>query len=127
MNKKKVILIIALTGVIIFAALFLIRGAIITTLAGKIALQAGRPLKFGSYVVLIDKVDGNKLYGIKVSSKTNRFIAKSGNYAYIPKENMIKFNLVDGVVEHYDPKNPRESHTLKFQQSFIKIKLKSSP
>lgn len=129
MKNKQAISIIVLAIifiVIVCVALFLFRGVIVTTLAEKIFLKAGKPLQFGSYTVLIDKVEGNKLYGIKVSSKNRRFKAKSGDYIYIPEKNAIKFNLIEGVAEDYDPKNPREFHTLTFQQSYITIKLNPS-
>jgi|GEM_PF-1821559 len=129
MKQKPAISIIVLAIiliVIVCVALFLFKGAIITTLAEKIFLKAGKPLQFGSYTVLIDKVEGNKLYGIKISSKNRRFQAKSGDYIYLPEKNAIKFNLIDGVAEDYDPKNPREFHTLTFKQSYITIKLKPS-
>lgn len=106
-------------------ALFLFRETIATKLAGKIFLRAGKPLQFGSYTVLIDKVEGNKLYGINVNSKNKRFKAKSGDYIYMPEKNAIKFNLIDGVADDYDPQNPSEFHTLTFKQFYITIKLKS--
>ena len=128
--KKKQIISVIISAIILIViacvALFIFRGAIITTLAEKIFLKAGKPLQFGSYTVLIDKVEGNKLYGIKVSSKNKRFKAKSGDYIYMPEKNAIKFNLIEGVAEDYDPKNPREFHTLTFKQSYITIKLKPS-
>ncbi len=127
-NKQAVSVIVSAIILIVMAcvALFIFRGAIITTLTGKIFLKAGRSLQFGSYTVLIDKVEGNKLYGIKVSSKNRRFKAKSGDYTYMPEKNAIKFNLIDGAAEDYDPNNPREFHTLTFKQSYITIKLKPS-
>ena len=98
-NKQAIstIVLVIIFIVIVCVALFLFRGAIITTLAEKVFLKAGKPLQFGSYTVLIDKVEGNKLYGIKVSSKNKRFKAKSGDYIYMPEKNAIKFNLIDGV------------------------------
>ena len=129
MKKKQVISIIVLIIILIVmasVALFLFREAIVTKLAGKIFLKAGKPLQFGSYTVLIDKVEGNKLYGIKVSSKNKRFKAKSGDYIYMPEKNAIKFNLIEGTAEDYDPNNPHEFHTLTFKQSYITIKLKPS-
>jgi len=127
MKNKLASSIIVLAIIFIILAcmgLFLSRGVIITTLAEKILLKAGKPLQFGSYTVLIDKVEGNKLYGIKVSSKNKKFKATSGDYLYMPEKNAIKFNLIDGVAEDYDSKNPSESHTLTFKQSYITIKLK---
>ena len=129
MKKKQTISIIVLAIILIViacVALFIFRGAIITTLAEKIFLKAGKPLQFGSYTVLIDKIEGNKLYGIKVSSKNKGFKAKSGDYIYIPERNAIRLNLIDGVAEDYDPKNSGEFHKLTFKQSYITIKLKPS-
>jgi hypothetical protein len=129
MKKKQTILITVLTIiliVIVCVALFFFRGAITTTLAGKIFLKAGKPLQFGSYTVLIDKVEGNKLYGINVSSKNKRFKAKSGDYVYMSEKNAIKFNLIDGVADDYDPEHPGGFHTLTFKQSCLTIKLKPS-
>ena len=127
MKKKQVIPIIILTIILIVTvcvALFIFRGTIIDISAAKIFLKAGKPLQFGSYMVLIDKIEGNKLYGIKVSSKNRRFKAKSGDYIYMPEKNAIKFNLIEGTAEDYDPNNPHEFHTLTFKQSYITIKLK---
>jgi glyoxylate utilization-related uncharacterized protein len=72
----------------------------------------------------VDKVDGNKLYGIQVSSKGKRFKAESGEYAYLPQKNAIKFSLINGSANDYDPENPREFHTLTFKQSNFTIQLK---
>ncbi|MFH0917905.1 MAG: hypothetical protein V1830_02095, partial [Candidatus Omnitrophota bacterium] len=126
MKKKQIILIIILAViaiVIVSVTLFFFRGAIITTMAGKIILKAGKPMQFGEYTLLIDKVEGNHLYGIKVSSKKGKFKAEKGDYLYLPKENAIKFNLIDGAADDYDPENPRQFHTLTFKQSYITIKL----
>jgi hypothetical protein len=126
MKKKQAILIIVI-GVIAFAiGAFFFKGGNATVLAGKMFLKAGRPMQFGSYIVLIDKIEGNKLYGIKISSKNRKFTAKSGDYTYLPERNALKFNLIDGAGDDYDPQNPREFHTLTFKQSYITIKLKPS-
>ena len=89
-------------------------------------MKAGRPLKFGSYNVLIDKVEGNKLYGIKVDGKNKKFKAESGEYIYMPEKNAIKFSLINGVAEDFDAENPSESRKLTFKQSYITIKLNPS-
>ena len=128
MKKKRAILIIALAVIFIVIAclaVFLFRGALVTGIAGKMLLQAGKPLQFGSYTVLIDKIEGNRLYGITVSSKTRRFKAKSGDYVYMPDKNAIRFNLIDGAAEDFDSKNSGESRELTFKQSYVTIKLKS--
>jgi hypothetical protein len=129
MRNKQAIAIITLAIIfigIVSVTLFLFRGVIIATFTEKMFLKAGKPLRFGSYTVLIDKVEGNKLYGIKVSSKNRRFEAKSGDYLYMPEKNAIKFNLIDGVGQDDDPQHPGEFHTLTFKQSYITIKLKPS-
>ena len=127
MKNKQTIPIIALAVIfviIVSIALFIFRDVIIGTVGEKILLRAGKPLQFGSYTVLIDRVDGSKLYGIKLSSKNRRFEAKSGDYLYIPGKNAIKLNLIDGSASDYDPNNPGEFHTLTFKQSYITIRLK---
>jgi hypothetical protein len=93
-------------------------------IGSKLFLKAGKPMQFGSYTVLIDRIEGNKLYGIKVSSKNRIFKAESGDYVYLPKKNALKFNLIDGFANDYDPANPRQYHTLTFKQSYITIQLK---
>ncbi len=127
MSKKSAILIIGSVIIVALAggAIFHFKDAIITTFAQKLFLRAGRPLKFGSYTVLIDRIEGNKLYGIKVSDGNRRFQAKSGDYIYLPEKQALKFNLIDGVADDYDPKSSGDFHTLTFKQSYITIKLKS--
>ncbi|HNW40159.1 MAG TPA: hypothetical protein PL125_06775 [Candidatus Omnitrophota bacterium] len=126
MNKKQFISKIAVMAIIIiiFAALFFFSSSIISMISGKVLLKAGQPMQFGAYTVLIDRIEGNKLYGIKVSNKNRKFKAVSGNYLYLPKQNAIKFNLIDGVADDYDPQNPRQYHTLTFKQFYITLQLK---
>ena len=129
MKKKQatsIIVIVVVAIIIVSVTLFFFRGTIITTMGTKMFLKAGKPMQFGEYTVLIDKVQGNKLYGIKVSSKKGRFKAEKGDYLYLPEENAIKLNLINGAADDYDPGNPREFHTLTFKQSCITIKLKPS-
>ena len=82
-------------------------------------------MKFGNYTVFIDKIRNNELFGIKITGKNRELEAKSGDYVYMPKENAIKFNLIDGVAEDADPKNPNVFRRLTFKQMFIKIRLKT--
>jgi hypothetical protein len=119
---KKTIILLAVIAIII--GLFFFKNGISPILAGKMFLRAGKPMQFGSYTVFIDKVDGNRLYGIKVSSKSQRFKAESGDYTYLPEKNTIKFNLINGAADDYDPADPHGFHTLTFKQSYITIKLK---
>jgi hypothetical protein len=126
MKKKQVILIIVLAVMAIAAAAFCFRGVIATNFAGKVFIKAGKPMQFGAYTVLIDKVEGNKLYGIKVSSSNKRFKAESGDYTYLPEKNAVKINLINGAADDYDPENPHEFHTLTFKQSSITLQLNHS-
>jgi hypothetical protein len=128
MTKKSqiislIVLAVVFLGILLSTAIFF-RRVITKVLVGQV-LQAGKPMQFGSYTVLVDKVQGNKLYGIKVSSKNKRLKAESGEYTYLPEKNEIKFNLINGAADDYDPANPHEFHTLTFKQSYFKIKLKS--
>jgi hypothetical protein len=123
-NKQPVLIIVIAVFAVVILSVTLFRGAIITAAGAKIFLKAGRPMQFGSYTVLIDKIQGNKLYGIKVSNKNSRFKAESGDYTYMPEKNAIRFNLIDGAADDYDPANPHGYHTLTFKQSYITIQLK---
>lgn len=127
MKKRLVvgITILAIISVTVVSfGVFVYRGAIFAKLAGKIILKAGRPLQFGSYSILVDSVEGNKLSGITVTSKNIKLQAKSGDYLFIPKKNAIKLNLFDGAAEDYDPAHPGESRRLTFKQFNITIRLK---
>ena len=125
--KKKKIVVLTVSALIIIAiawtAVFIFRGAIITGLAGKVLLRAGKPLQFAGYTVVVDKVEGNKLYGIKVSNQNKTLEAKSGDYTYMPEKNTIKFNLIDGIAEDHDPDNPQKFNRLTFKQTIITLKL----
>jgi len=81
-------------------------------------------MAFGDYTVVVDRIEGNKLFGIKVTGENRKLEAKSGEYEYNLKENIIKFNLIDGVADNIDSKNPDIFQRLTFKQSYIKIKLK---
>jgi hypothetical protein len=118
LKKKWVIALMALAIICIVAVfLFVSRGKIPSFLAG-------RPVTFGSYTILIDKIEGNKLLGIKITGKNRKLEAKSGSYTYVPKENALKFNLIDGTAEDLDTKNPLAIRRLTFKEFFMKIRLK---
>ncbi|MDD5130800.1 MAG: hypothetical protein PHS66_07145 [Candidatus Omnitrophica bacterium] len=127
MKKKHFVLMIIL-AIIVIAAVILIffRGVLATNLAGKILLKSGKPMQFGEYTVLVDKVEANKLYGIKVTGKDKKLTAESGDYTYLPEQNAIKFNLVNGAADNYDPENPGAYQALAFKQSRFTIKLRHS-
>jgi len=123
MKKKTIIFTIVIIVAILGAGLFYFRGALVNNLAAQLFLKAGKPLKFGEYTVLIDRIDGNKLYGIKVSAKDKKLEAKSGDYEYLPDKHIIKFNLIDGIADDFDPGHPGEFHRLTFKQSRITMGL----
>lgn len=126
--KKKHFIVLAASVMILFLAisltLFLFRGYIFTKLIEKTFLKGGKPIKFGTYTILIDKIEGNKLTGIIITEKYRKLQAKSGQYEYIPKENAVKFILYDGVAEDTDPGNPYAISKLTFKQWNMKIRLK---
>ena len=127
MKKKKFIaVIVPLLMFILLISLvaFIFRGIIFTKLIEKAFLRAGKPITFGAYTILVDKIEGNKLTGIKISEKYKKMEAKSGEYEYIPKENAVKFVLYDGFAEDTDPKNPYAISKLSFKQWNMKVKLK---
>ena len=109
--------------IIASAILIFFRGVLATNLAGKILLKSGKPVQFGEYTVLVDRVEANKLYGIKVTSKDKKLTAESGDYTYLPEKNAIKFNLVNGAADNYDPVNPGSYQALTFKHSCITIQL----
>lgn len=126
--KKKWFAALTISAIIltISIAIFIFRGFIFSNIVEKTVLRAGKPIKFGNYTVFIDKIADNKLFGIKISGNNRKLEAKSGDYIYVPNENAIKFNLIDGVAEDADPKNINLFHRLTFKQMFMKIRLKRS-
>jgi hypothetical protein len=107
-------------------AVFIFRGELINKFAAKAILKEGQAMVFGDYTVFIEKINENKLSGIKISGKNRKLEAKSGDYSYFADENVLKFNLQDGVAEDADPDNPQAFRRLTFKQISMKIKLKGS-
>ena len=126
MRKKafSLLIITAIVIAVISVVLFLNRGFIISKIVEKSFLKAGKPLKFGDYTVIIDRIEGNKLFGIKMNESNRKFEAKSGDYAYLPKENSIEINLVDGVVEDLSPENSFLKNKLTFKKYHTIFKIK---
>ena len=125
--RKKVFSLLTITAIVIAVisvVLFLNRGFIISKIVEKSFLKAGKPLKFGDYTVIIDRIEGNKLFGIKMNESNRKFEAKSGDYAYLPKENSIEINLVDGVVEDLSPENSFLKNKLTFKKYHTIFKIK---
>lgn len=127
--RKKLLVSAILSAVILIIALtiFIFREPILTGIAEKVILKEGKPIKFGSYTVVIDKITGNKLFGIKITGNNKKLEAKNGDYVYIPNENAIKFNLVDGAAEDVNSNYPNLVQKLTFKQMYMKIRLKTSP
>jgi len=125
MTKKRFIILAGSVIIIVCVVLFTFRGLILNKLVGNLVLKAGKPIKFGSYIVLIDRIENKNLYGIKISSKNIKIEAKSGAYEYIPKENVLKFDLINGVGDNINPKNPNMVSRLTFKEYHIKIRLES--
>ena len=126
MRKKafSLLIITAMVIAVISVVLFLNRGFIISKIVEKSFLRAGRPLKFGDYTVVIDRIEGNKLFGIKMNESNRKFEAKSGDYTYLPKENSIEINLIDGVVEDLSSENAFLRHKLTFKKYHTIFKIK---
>jgi len=125
MGKKRFVVFVIPVIILVVITAFFFRGFIFNKLAAKMVLRAGQPMKFGAYTVFIDRIEDNKLFGIKITDKDRKLQAQGGAYEYLPKENAIRFNLVDGVAEDADPKNPDAFQRLTFKQLYLKIRLKS--
>ena len=85
--RKKPFCILIISVVIVTAisvGLFLNRGFIVSKIVEKSFLKAGKPIKFGDYTVVIDRIEGNRLFGIKMNESNRKFEAKSGDYKYLP-------------------------------------------
>jgi len=121
---KKFLLLILVVVVAVSVALFLNRGFILSKIVEKSFLKAGKPIKFGNYTVIIDRIEGNKLFGIKMNEATRKFEAKSGDYVYLPKENSIEINLIDGVVDDLGSGDAFLKHKLTFKKYHTIFKIK---
>ena len=126
MRKKPFYILIISVVVVaaISAVLFLNRGFIVSKIVEKSFLKAGKPIKFGDYTVVIDRIEGNRLFGIKMNESNRKFEAKSGDYKYLPGENSIEINLVDGVVEDLSPENAFLKNKLTFKKYHTIFKIK---
>jgi len=111
---------------IVSISLFIFRGAILSNIAAKVVLKAGKPMRFGDYTVFIERIEGDKLLGIKINGNNRRLEAKSGDYQYNFNEKLLKFNLIEGIAEDANPDNPKQFRRLTFKQISMKIRLKES-
>jgi len=106
------------------AILFIFRTHVFDKILEITVLRAGKPIKFGSYTIFIDKIENNKLSGIRITSNIIKLEAKNGEYDYIPKENAIRFRLADGTAQALASKNAKVLNVLSFKQYNMKIRLK---
>ena len=83
-------------------------------------------MRFGDYTVFIERIEGDKLLGIKINGNNRRLEAKSGDYQYNFNEKLLKFNLIEGIAEDANPDNPKQFRRLTFKQISMKIRLKES-
>lgn len=119
---KKIIIIF----IVIFTlagGLFVFRKAVLVKIAQKVYLRQGQPMKFGNYTVVIDKISGNEFSGIKISGENRELAANSGSYVYLPKENSIRFCLLDGTARDGDPASAKQFRVMTFKQFYMKVKL----
>lgn len=123
-EKPFSLLIISVIVIVVSVALFVNRGFIVSKIAENYFLKAGKPLKFGDYTVIIDRIKGNKLFGIKMNESNRKFEAKSGDYKYLPKDNSIEINLFDGVVEDISSGDAFLRHRLTFKKYHTIFKIK---
>jgi LPS export ABC transporter permease LptF len=95
------------------------------------ALEAGTFIDaFRDYVLFIYRIEGNKLYNIRLyqpkgqERKTIRTIlAKSGEFVPLPNENKIKLKLINGTSDEPDINNPSNFYKLNFNTYFMTLSL----
>jgi len=119
---KKILIVFAVI-IVLAAGLFIFRGLIFVKIAEKVYLRQGQPMQFGNYTVVIDKISGNDFSGIKISGEGRELIAQNGSYVYLPKENAIRFCLLDGTARDNEPENPQQYRLMTFKQFYMKVKL----
>lgn len=119
---KKILIVLAVI-IVLAAGLFIFRGLLFVKIAEKVYLRQGQPMKFGNYIVVIDKISGNEFTGIKISTDNRELAAQSGSYVYLPKENAIRFCLLDGTARDSDPENVKQFRIMTFKQFYMKVKL----
>lgn len=127
-KKSLSLLTISIITIILIVSVVLCfnREFIVSKIIEKSFLKAGRPLKFGDYTVVIDRVEGNKLFGITMQGSNSKFEAKSGNYTYLPEEKSIDINLFDGVIDDRSSENTFLKHRLTFKKYHTILKIKQS-
>ncbi|MGA2775628.1 MAG: hypothetical protein ABSE81_06155 [Candidatus Omnitrophota bacterium] len=126
-GKKNIFFLITVLITALFTIsviLFINRGFIIAKVVEKTFLKAGKPLKFGAYTVIIDRVEGNKLFGIKMSEHNRKLEATNGDYKYLPEQNSIEINLIDGIVEDSGAENLYPKNKLTFKKYHMVFKIK---
>jgi len=97
--------------------------SIIYKIAEKTFLKEKQPIKLGEYTLVIDTISGNELSGVKISDNNMKLEAKRGRYVYMEKENYLKIELNDGVVEGASNDELMASARMTFKQYSIKLSL----
>lgn len=88
-------------------------------------LEAGSFINaFDKYVVFIYRIDGNRLYGVRIyqpqaNKSTRTIIAQEGEFVPVPGQDKLMLKLINGTSDEPDLKNPNNFYKLNFQQSFI--------
>ncbi len=92
-------------------------------------LEAGSFINaFDKYIVFIYRIDGEKLYGIRIyqpqeDRATRTVIAQEGEFVRVPGQDKLMLKLINGTSDEPDLKNPNIFYKLNFQQSFITMDL----
>lgn len=95
------------------------------------ALEAGTFIDaFQNYVLFIYRIDGNKLYNVRIyqpkkddKGSTRTIVARSGEFVPLPEENKIKLKLINGTSDEPNLKNPNSFYKLNFKTYFMTLSL----
>lgn len=92
-------------------------------------LEAGTFIKsFKGYIIFINKVDKNKLKGIRIyqlqeGRPTRTIIAKGGEFITLENQNAIKLKLINGTSDEPNPKNPMHFYKLNFKTYYLTMNM----
>ncbi len=83
---------------------------------------------FDKYIVFIYRMDGDKLYGVRIyeptpGKPTRTTIAQEGEFVHVPGHDQLMLKLINGTTDEPDIKNPNNFYKLNFQQSFMYMDL----
>jgi Ca2+/Na+ antiporter len=83
-------------------------------------IESGKPFKLGHYIMIVEKKDGDDLFGIKATYGDRTIEAKTGKIINGPDNKTIKLELVDGSVMQPNPENPNLFSRITFKKYTIK-------